>query len=255
MGIRQDYESKLQVIKAIDGNQIKTPHHIPVSVYIQEAKNLYQWVREDMQALIAAGLSRQLVKDLPIRSGVLVEAEALWSVQRESVQEAAVKWRKEYPAAYDLRNQLLHQFRFAFRKRPDLLTAVKNIGDGKRHSRMINSLNSLGVLGKSNLELLAAIDFDKSLLDLATETSAKMASLLAEANGSSPGYREAKEIRDRAYTHLKEAVDEICEYGQFVFRRNKDRFIGYRSRYIHSRRKKGAKVRESGAGESQENEV
>ena len=244
MGIPQDYECKLLVIKAIDSNQIKSPHHIPVSTYIQEAKNLYQWAQEDKQALTAAGLSWQLVEDLPVRSGALVEAEALWSLQRKNVNEAAWKWKNESPAAYDLRDRLMHEFRFAFRKYPDLLAAVRNIGKKKRHSRMISGLNDLSVLGKGNLELLAAIDFDTSLLDQAVEMSVKMASLLAEANASSPQYEEAKEIRDRAYTHLKEAVDEIREYGQFVFRHDKERFIGYRSFYIHSRRKRGTKVKE-----------
>jgi hypothetical protein len=49
-------------------------------------------------------------------------------------------------------------------------------------------------------------------------------------------YLEAKKIRDQAFTHLKEAVDYIGEFGKFVFRRNVDRLKGYRSNY--SRMKK-----------------
>ena len=36
-----------------------------------------------------------------------------------------------------------------------------------------------------------------------------------------------KKIRDRAYTHLKDAMAEIRHAGQYVFRLNKERYQGY----------------------------
>jgi hypothetical protein len=40
-----------------------------------------------------------------------------------------------------------------------------------------------------------------------------------------------KIIRDKAYAHLKELVDEIREAGKYVFRNNKNRLKGYSSDY------------------------
>jgi hypothetical protein len=37
MGNREYYEKKPEVISTFDDSRIKKPHHIPVSVYIQEA--------------------------------------------------------------------------------------------------------------------------------------------------------------------------------------------------------------------------
>jgi hypothetical protein len=37
--------------------------------------------------------------------------------------------------------------------------------------------------------------------------------------------------RDRAFTYLKQAIDEIRECGRFVFWRNPDRLKGYTSDY------------------------
>ena len=51
--------------------------------------------------------------------------------------------------------------------------------------------------------------------------------------------RELKLTRDRAYTHLKEAVDAIRECGQFVFWKDEDRRKGYASDY---NRKKNARA-------------
>jgi hypothetical protein len=38
-------------------------------------------------------------------------------------------------------------------------------------------------------------------------------------------------LRDQAYTHLKEAVDEIRDAGKYVFRQNEKRFRKYASEY------------------------
>ncbi len=100
MGNREDYEKKLEEIKGIDGDRLKAPHHIPVDTYIQEAETLYEWAMKDIEALISIGLSRELVEDLPIRIGALIQAESTWYVQRNSGDEAVKRWAKESPFAY-----------------------------------------------------------------------------------------------------------------------------------------------------------
>ena len=58
MGNQEDYEKKLKVISNIEESQIKTPHHIPVAVYIQEANTLYQYVfRKNEERFIGYGSS------------------------------------------------------------------------------------------------------------------------------------------------------------------------------------------------------
>lgn len=238
MGNQENYEKKLEVIKTIEDSQIKTPHHIPVEVYIQEADKLYHWAREDKDALVAAGLPWDLVEDLPTRCGALIEAEARWQTQRNTEKKYSQEWNKQSPLAYDLRNRLLRDFRFAFRDRPAQVAAVRAISKGESHADMIQDLNDLAVLGKANPQLLEAIQFDMSLLDKAARTSKEMAVLLAKSTSERMKPEEAKEIRDQTYTHLKEAVDKIRFHGQYVFRENKNRFIGYRSNHIRKIKKR-----------------
>ena len=58
-------------------------------------------------------------------------------------------------------------------------------------------------------------------------------------------------MRDKAYTHLKQAVDEVRECGQYVFWRNEARLKGYSSRYF---RKACAAARSSSADNVSEDE-
>ena len=59
----EDYNSKIEVIKAITDDQIKTPNSIPVEIYIQEAENLIAWCQEDKDQLVAKGLDWTVVED------------------------------------------------------------------------------------------------------------------------------------------------------------------------------------------------
>ncbi len=238
MSDKENYDKKLDEIKAIREDQIKTPNNIPVDVYIQEANNLYQWCQDDKETLTALGLKWEFVTDLPARASALKEAESRWNKQRYAGKEWAKKWQKESPIAYDLRDEISQWFRFAFRKHDDLLKRLAHILEGNGHAEMIQDLNDLAGLGKANPLLLKKINFDMTLLDRAAEYSKRMRELRAEANNEREGGSDSKKIRDRAYTHLKEAVDVIYEHGQFAFRQDDERRRGYRSNYIYKRRKR-----------------
>jgi len=232
--------------KRLRGNQsqVKSPHNIPMSIYIQEAEDLHHWALEDKEALTAAGLDAKYVDDLPNLCEAATVAEAQWYVQLNSETKGVLEWEKQAPPAFELRKQLLHHFRFAFRGYPHLLEALKHIsGGGKSYAKQIQDLNDLAVLGRANFQSLEAIPFDKSLLDKAAQASYDLSMVLADAIRDRMRPSDAREIRDLAYTRLKEAVDEIRFYGRYVFRGNKERLIGYRSEHIRQMKTRRARER------------
>ena len=93
MNNTEDYDKKLEEIKAIREDQIKTPNNIPVDVYIQEANNLYQWCLDDKETLTDLGLNWEFVTDLPARASALKEAESRWNKQRFARKDSAKKWQ------------------------------------------------------------------------------------------------------------------------------------------------------------------
>ncbi|MCP5052683.1 MAG: hypothetical protein GY940_36280 [bacterium] len=235
---REAYEKKLEIIRGIPYKEIKQPHHIPVEVYLKESEGLYHWCQEDKERLIAVGLGWELVLDLPLRYGVLGEAEALWYVQRKGGREVKRRWKREAPLAIELRKELAAAFRFAFRDRENLMRVVRGTMKGQSYPALVQGLNDLSVMGRANRDLLEAIGFDMSLLEKAAESSKQMGRLYAQVGGDRKEYSEAKKTRDQAYTHLYEAVEEIRKYGQFLFRKERDRLIGYRSEYMRNKLKK-----------------
>ncbi len=251
MSNQEDYLAKLDVIKAIADEETKSPN-MPTDVYLQEAENLYHWCQDDEAQLTGAGLDWNLVQELPVRAGALREGQSIWFKERFTQEEAEKEWQQESPEGYDLRNQLLHSLHYAYRNAADLVGRVSAIADGSGHADMIQDLNDIAVLGKENIGPLQKINFDVALLDQAAGTADKLADLLAKATTDRADNNSARIIRDKAYTHLKQAVDEVRECGQYVFwRSNEARLKGYGSRYF---RKVRAAARNSSADTANESD-
>ena len=251
MSYIKDYNKKIEVIKTITDDQIKTPHHVPVGIYIMEAYSLYSWCQDDKEELTAKGLDWTLLEDLQVRCGALRQAEAQWQLEQKSRRRAEKIWVRESPKGYDLRNELIHHFNYAFRDDSSLIGWVKEIAGRLTHSGMIQGLKDLSVLGRANQELLTKIGFDLSLLDLASQKADDLDSKYAAGSWDSEDYLEAKKIRNQAFTHLKEAVDLIREYGRYVSWRNPARLKGYRSDYrrmLNQRSTRRNRVPEPGPG-------
>ena len=234
-----DFNAKLETITAIPNEKVETPP-LPVNVFAQESEDLFHWSTHDAAELAVVNITQEKINDLPVRAGACREAQSVWFTERFTQDQAQKDWKAQSPAAYYLRNDLLKTYRYAFRGNTTLLGRVAAISEGTGDIDMIQDLNDLAVLGRENTALLTAIGFDLAQLDVAATTADTMADLLATANGDKLANNESKLIRDKAYTHLKELVDDIREAGKYVFRNNPERYKGYVSQYWKKKHRKKA---------------
>ena len=226
MSNKEDFEVSLTAIQALPRKSVKEPN-MPVDTFVQEAEDLYTWCQDDVSVLVSKGLTEEKILEIPVRAGACREAQSRWMKESRSQD----LWNAQSPAAYDLRDELLHDFRYAFRNNDSLLARVDEIAKGDGHEDMVQDLNDLAVLGTENQDLLTAIGFDLTKLETAAGLSDQMAELLAVVNGTKTGDHDAKYLRDQAYTYLKELVDEVRECGKYVFWKNESRSKGYSSAY------------------------
>lgn len=246
--------SALEAIQALTATQIKIPT-IPVNIYLQEATDLYEWCLPDKPKLIKADLDETILDSLPLRTALCREAQAKWSVQQKMKQEAAKAWKEQSPAGFELRDQLLCDFRYAFRKLPDLLKSVAAIDAGSSNADMIQDLADLSVLGKKNSEPLTKINFDMSQLDTAYTFSATLASLLAQVNGEKKNDNATLVFRNRTYSYLRMAVDEIRDCGKYLFRKDETRLIGYKSAHLRKEYRKSVNDKKKGNSDTKSEET
>lgn len=239
MANQDDYQAKLETIKAIPAEETLVPN-LPIDNYLQGSENLVHWALDDLPELNALGITQEILDDLLVRTGACRYAQSIWNKDYNSQQEAQKRWAEESPGTYELRDELLRGFRFAYRKDNALMGRIRAIAVGTGHDDLIQDLSDISVLGKENPEPLIEIGFDMTLLDKAETESDEKATLLAEANGDKAVQNESKVIRDKAFTHLKELADEVRETGKYLFWHNKTRYKGYTNSYWTRRKRKSS---------------
>ena len=226
----EDYNAKIETISAIPDDKTLEPT-MPVDTYLQEGENLAKWSLMDAEKLATIAITIAVLNDLPVRAGALREAQSIWVKDRNSQLEAQRGWAAAAPEAFAMRDELLHTFRYAYRNDPVILARVAEIAAGDTNADMIQDLNDLSVLGKNNTAPLEAINFALEKLEEAANASDELANILALANGDKSVQSESKSIRDKAYTHMKELVDQIRDAGKYLFWKNEKRYKGYVSQW------------------------
>lgn len=240
MSNTNDYAEAQSAAQKLPADQVLTPR-IPIGIYLQEAENLNQVALADMTKLIGAGLTEKVIANIQLYAGACREAQSIWNREYNARQVAEQQWAEQMPLGYDLRDKLAHAFGYAFRADEALMKKVHAIRAGRGHADMIQDLSDIAVLGRANQHLLDAIHFDAKELDIAADLSSALASLFAQANGERLSENNSKQMRDRMYTLLKHAVDEVYSCGRYLFWNDEKRLKLYRSAYEYSHRTKPKK--------------
>eukprot|EP01029_Cantina_marsupialis_P017415 TRINITY_DN3916_c0_g2_i1.p2 TRINITY_DN3916_c0_g2~~TRINITY_DN3916_c0_g2_i1.p2 ORF type:complete len:249 (+),score=44.38 TRINITY_DN3916_c0_g2_i1:203-949(+) len=231
-----DFEAVKENLLAMAKADVCKPG-MPVDIYLQEAQDKLRYATLDRNILVASGLPAAYVDSLPTRIGALRYAQSEWKKDSESRTEAAKQWKLISEDAMDLHRVLIHDFKFAYRNVEDIKKVVDSIAEGSGYADMIQDFSDLNAVGKANPEPLVAIGFDNSKLEKALNFANTLAPLLSNINGErDENDKPLKEMRDRAYVYLKEAIDPICEYGKYVFWEDEERLEKYSSAYFRKLR-------------------
>jgi hypothetical protein len=240
---KEQFELNKAEIEAIPDENVKTPN-MPVSTFLQESEDLYEWCQDDKEGLVKKSLEWGKVEKLPDLTGALRYAQSVWQKDYKSLEAVQTEWDKESIVGFDLRDVLVHHCLFAYRKNPDLLAQTQKIAEGSGNADMIQDLSDLAVLGKANPDPLVKINVDMNLFDQAAEKSETLGKLLAKSNGTKNSDNALKITRDKAYTAVKEIVDEIRLCGKYAFWRTPAREKGYASKYFQMMNNKPKKKSE-----------
>ena len=220
-------DAKREALERIPHDAARPPK-ISLDTYLQDARYLHGWCLEDRAALVRVGLDWGLVEDLPARIDATTEAQTVWRNALVAKGTARERWEVESRAGYDLRDELIHTMRFAYRREEDRQRFLDHVSKGTSHANMIQDLCDLSVAARHNPDPLIAVGMDPAKIDEAARMSDELGSLLAEMyTEERRGTLDLRLQRNRAYTHLKEAVDEIRTCGRFAFRKNETRRRGY----------------------------
>ena len=222
------YETLLPQILNISDDAIKQPN-LPIATFIQEASDLTEWVREDIDELSTAGIDASIVETLSMQTKALIHAQSICVTQQISTDQKYQQYQVERAQAETLRDELTTAFRFAFGDHPDLLKQIKSKRGRGSIAALVQDLYQLSILGKDHQEKLSAIGFNLQQLDLAATSSQLLSQLHATVTQQKTQKTNNRKIRNKAYTLLKTTVEQVRAAGKYVFRNHPSRLRGYKS--------------------------
>ena len=228
----------------ITKNNIITPT-VPVDIAIGEAGKLHQSAMEDKVALLAKGLSEDKIKELTPRAKFLQEKQSIWISVYQSALSNTEAWEAKIDEGRLLQRELKHDFQFAYRNHPDILKRLKNIVDGSGNMDLIQDLSDYSAFAIQYPEPLTAILYDTNKTVRAKQLSLDLVDLMNQVDGVKDSKnRPEKIMRDRAYTYLKQLVDEIRAYGKYAFWNDEEKQKRYSSEYQRQKYGKYTKEKE-----------
>ncbi|MCG6190684.1 hypothetical protein [Maribellus maritimus] len=226
MSYSEDFEQWKEVIENVPAKDVKLPN-LPVDDFVASTETLAVDANEDRDALAAAGLDVTLIDELTPMSGALRYCQANWMSIFRAREEAQNQWKEQSPGAFEFRDELLHNFSFAYRNIGDVKKKVMRIREGGSNADMVQDLLELAVLGEKYPAPLTAINFDLEKLAQSRALSHSMSELLAASNGAAGEGNDVKVLRDKAYTLLADKARIIREYGQYVFWKDENKLKRY----------------------------
>jgi hypothetical protein len=219
---------------------------VPLAFMLQDAVNLYEWCQHDREILSHANLDWDLVEDLPVRTEALQSIETVWHGEHLTTKDSQKVWKAALPEAIQLKKELLRHFFYAYKNRQDVYSKVQRIAEGNNYADMIQDLIDFYALGKKYPDELMAIHFDMNLLDKARDLSFSLGNLYASANNARRSGNENLLLRNKAFYHLKDAMNTIRIAGKYAFHHDKERHKGYIDAYVRKNnqlyRKKKSKL-------------
>ena len=234
MSDQQNLLDLMGEIKAIPKEQIKSCG-MPIGIYVDEAEGLHNQATHDLPKLMTVGMPAKLLEKLLPYTKALRTAQRNWEGMTSDRKQVKKVWKAEAPAFFKFRRDLIDHMDFAYRNDEAVLKKLEAIKEGDSHADSIQDMANLAVLGKAHPEPLRAIKFDLTLLDIAASDADRMAGVLGAVNGQMYVDDDSKVIRDKAFTLLKGVVDEIRNYGRFVFRNEPDHLRSYSSKYCRDK--------------------
>ena len=195
---------------------------MPVNMLLQVVQSVIGVLLNYKEQLEAAGMDYKAVDKLIAINNAArqLASDVQYSTSPQGV--SVTMWKAAVSEAEELVYDIREAMTFGFRAYPELLDKLALINDGQTIADFIQSLNDYATLGRTNSELLAAIGYAMSNIELASELSLKLSKMYANVTINRNESPELTRTRDKALTLLKQQAEEICSRARYIFRNDRE---------------------------------
>lgn len=236
------YNELLPAISSVS-DELTTTNSMPIDEAAAEAQRVGALVKQYEAILRNTGINTIYLDTLVKRIDAFVWSAAVVQSLVETETTADKEWNTRKSEGVEIRRVLIRTFQYAFRNNPELLESVQLIIDGKGNRDLLLDILSCSKLGKSNIDLLNKINADVTLLDKAATLYTELSDIFARMTIDPATHKKAVSIYNKAWTYLKEALDEIYVAGRYAFDESDERHGLFYSDYYIRLGQSGAKAK------------
>lgn len=223
------YDSNIAAVKAIDGEIAQC--NMPTEELMAWGEQIVFLLETDHSILTGRGLDPHFSESLPARLGTFLVAASEALLVKDRKGTFTREWQKAEPTLKLLEDEITEAILYACRGNEDALQSLKKIKEGQGHRDSIFDLLSLYKLGTEQAPALEKVFFDMSKLETAQSEHTRLLKLFTAAENSPAEIEEKQELKDRAFTWLMEAINEIDACARYTFGRNSEQYAKYQSDY------------------------
>lgn len=245
-------------LRSLPAAAVREPD-MPMAIFNQQGNDVVAFLEQNpavRERLLKVGLPREVLDGLPFALGAAQAAESAWQAvfsprspaDLVALEVSAGRLRADAVAAlrWNLRNDRIAQ---------GTLDAIQ---DGLGSADLVQDLDALAVLVEQHE---GAFEADKTFD--AKERARTCREKAKELRDALSGTRadmtrdDAKDLRDRAFTHADELVDQTREAARYAFRDEPETAARFQNRYLlrRVRRHRRAPARAASAAPPQPAEV
>jgi len=230
----------IEALAALD-ESFAAPLDCPVADLCHESRELEAVVAQMGEKLVAGSrLDASLCDALKPRRKLLEGTEQDWLAHRLSQSSSDRKDAQK--KAEQLKKDLIAALRYFLHTSPAVQARVDDIIPGTGLADLIDDLSKLATLARENAASLRRADLPADAADQADLLAARLGddeavrSIAASDEGHS-----LMDLRNRAFWHLREAMDEIRAAGRYVFRNDPARLPLFRATGTRAHRSQSGK--------------
>ncbi len=213
-----DFNESKEEIDSVKEDQIISIN-MPFKHYLQEVQVIIRRLIKEKKVLETGGMDFTKVERADKLTGACRELYSLMYMVTIGQSEFRTNLEEADELIYDLKEAML----FAFKDHPELLLKLSNILDGNSYADMFQDLNDFATLGRNNKELLNAIGYDMANVERAAELSKKLSDLYAQVTIDRSSPPDMTITRNKAFTLLKKAIDNLNSQARYILRANKEK--------------------------------
>lgn len=202
----------------------EAPPDASVVTALHEARALEVIVGKYGEALLSGTrLRRKTPAELGARRRALERAEAAWLAARESRATRAISRLRD--ESEGLVRDVSAAARYFLEHDEGVQRRVDAMREGVGDAERADDLERCAELLEGHAEALKKADLPKGASGLCRELSGELARAAAERRAGPDEGAAARALRNRAYWHLRELMDEIRAAGRYVFRHEPKRLV------------------------------